>query len=74
MKAISRPLAEVVDRAIDLNDVARGDGFLFVRDGVGFAGRGVSARVPVDEAVSFLAAIDHDDRAGGVNGPIALGA
>ena len=31
--------------ALDLNDVARGDGFLFVRDGVGFAGRGVAARV-----------------------------
>ena len=32
-------------RALDLNDVARGDGFLFVRDGVGLAGRGVAARV-----------------------------
>ena len=31
------------------------DGYLFVRDGVGFAGRGVAARVPVDEAVEFLA-------------------
>ena len=31
---------------VDLNDVAAGDGYLFVRDGVGFAGRGVAARVP----------------------------
>lgn len=74
MRAVSRPLAEVVDRPVDLNDVARGDGYLFVRDGVGFAGRGVAARVPADEAVEFLAAVEHDDRAGGVNGPIALGA
>ena len=74
MRAVSRPLGEVIDRPVDLNDVARGDGYLFVRDGVGFAGRGVAARVPVDEAVDFLAAIEHDDRAGGVNGPIALGA
>ncbi|MEZ5298111.1 MAG: isochorismate synthase [Ilumatobacteraceae bacterium] len=74
MRAVSRPLDEVIDRPVDLNDVARNDGYLFVRDGVGFAGRGVAARVPVDEAVEFLAAIEHDDRAGGVNGPIALGA
>jgi menaquinone-specific isochorismate synthase len=68
---------------VDLNDVARGDGYLFVREGVGFAGRGVAARVPIDEAVEFLAAIEHDhenkdedkdeDKVGGI-GPIALGA
>lgn len=29
---------------VDLNDVARGDGFLFVRDGIGVAGRGVAHR------------------------------
>jgi isochorismate synthase len=59
---------------LDLNDVARGDGYLFVRERVGFAGRGVAARVPVDEAVAFLAAIEHDDEVGETNGPIALGA
>ena len=59
---------------LDLNDVARGDGYLFVREGVGFAGRGVAARVPIDEAVEFLAAIEHDDEVGETNGPIALGA
>ena len=42
VRAISRPL----DRDVDLNDIARGDGYLFVRDGVGVAGRGVAARVP----------------------------
>jgi isochorismate synthase len=81
VRAVSRPLDETVtafggtiDGTIDLNDVARSDGYLFVRDGVGFAGRGVAARVPVDDAVAFLAAIEHDDRAGGANGPIAIGA
>lgn len=59
---------------VDLNDVARGDGYLFVREGVGFAGRGVAARVPIDEVVEFLAAIEHDDAVGDTNGPIALGA
>lgn len=70
MRAVTTP----VEGDVDLNDVAGGDGYLFVRDGVGFAGRGVAARVPVDEAVGFLAAIEHDDRVGGTRGPIALGA
>ena len=70
LRAVTVPL----DTDLDLNDVARGDGYLFVRDGVGFAGRGVAARVPVDEAVAFLAAIDHEDRVGGTNGPVAMGA
>ena len=45
VRAVSRPL----DRDVDLNDIARGDGYLFVRDGVGVAGRGVAARVPIDD-------------------------
>ena len=68
MRAHTTPL----EHDVDLNDVARGDGHLFVRDGVGLAGRGVAARVPLDEAVRFLAAIDHTDDVGGVR-PIALG-
>ena len=39
-----------------------------------FAGRGVAARVPIDEAVEFLAAIEHEDEVGETTGPIALGA
>jgi menaquinone-specific isochorismate synthase len=70
VKAVTTPL----DGELDLNDVARGDGYLFVHEGVGFAGRGVAARVPVDDAVDFLASIEHEDRVGGANGPIALGA
>ena len=62
-----------LDTDLDLNDVARNSGCLFVRDGVGFAGRGEIARVPVDEAVGFLATIDHEDRVGDTPGPIALG-
>ncbi len=56
----------------DLNDVAGGEGFLFVRDGVGMAGRGVAARVPADRASAILAGIDHDDRVGG-GAPRAIG-
>jgi isochorismate synthase len=68
VRALSRPL----DRDVDLNDIARGDGYLFVRDGVGIAGRGVAARVSIDDVPRFLAAIDHDDQADGAR-PVALG-
>jgi menaquinone-specific isochorismate synthase len=57
---------------VDLNDVARGDGYLFVRDGVGIAGRGVAARVPLADVATTLAAITHVDEVGGVR-PLALG-
>jgi menaquinone-specific isochorismate synthase len=68
MRAHTRPLRDDVD----LNDVARGDGYLFVRDGVGIAGRGVAARVPLTDVPAALASIDHLDEVGGVH-PIALG-
>jgi menaquinone-specific isochorismate synthase len=57
---------------LDLNDVARGDGYLFVRDGVGIAGRGVAARVPLSDVPAALASIEHIDDVGGVH-PVALG-
>ncbi len=72
MKATTRLVSELTDSTPDLNDVAAGDGALFVRDGVGFAGRGVAARVPVDEAGDFLAAIEHDTALEGV-GPVGIG-
>lgn len=61
-----------LDVDLDLNDFAGGDGVLFVRDGVGVAGRGVAARVPADEAVAFLSSIDHHDHTGYAS-PIAVG-
>jgi menaquinone-specific isochorismate synthase len=70
VKAVTRPL----DRDVDLNAFARGDGFLFVRDGVGLAGRGIAARVPVGDADEALTAIDRDDAVGQPgSGPIAIG-
>jgi|JI10StandDraft_1071094.scaffolds.fasta_scaffold01884_28 isochorismate synthase len=72
MRAHTRPLAAVHDGDLDLNDVARGDGYLFVRDGVGIAGRGAAAHVPLADVAAVLAAIEHTDDVGGVH-PIALG-
>ena len=72
MRAHTRLLSAVHRGDLDLNDVARGDGYLFVRDGVGFAGRDVAARVPLSEVAAALAAIEHVDEVGGVH-PVALG-
>ncbi len=72
MKAITRPLSAYHDAAVDLNDIAGGDGVLFVRNAVGVAGRGVAATVPVDDAACFLAGLDHDSTVAGM-GPVALG-
>jgi isochorismate synthase len=66
-------VADEVTRALDLNDIARGDGYLFVRDGVGLAGRGVAGRVPFDEAPAALAAINHDDRTPFGASPVGIG-
>ena len=65
MRATTRPLSEVsstitVDQ-IDLNAIAGSDGMLFVRNGVGFATRGIAARVASHEAKEFLAKIQVDD-------------
>lgn len=70
LHAVTRPLTAEVD----LNDVAAGDGYLFVRDGVGLAARGVAARVPLADAPEVLAAIASDDPIGQAGcGPVALG-
>jgi menaquinone-specific isochorismate synthase len=74
MRAITRPLASFGIDGVDLNDVAAGDGLLFVRNAIGLAGRGEVARVDVDEASRFLAAIDHQRRDGADRGgPVAIG-
>src|SRR5687768_1631875 len=59
---------------VDLNDFAGGDGYLFVRDGVGIAGRGVAARVDADDAFEVLAQMDGEDHVGVAgSGPVAIG-
>ena len=71
MKAVTRRL----ERDVDLNGVARGDGYLFVREGVGLAGRGAARRGSVGEVLGVLGAIERDDAVGiPGTGPIAFGA
>jgi menaquinone-specific isochorismate synthase len=69
MKAITRPL----DRDVDLNAFARGDGYLFVRDGVGLAGRGVAARVQIGDVAELLGDIEGDAISQPGAGPVAVG-
>jgi menaquinone-specific isochorismate synthase len=52
------------DEAPDLLAFAGEDGWVFERDGVGLAVRGVAARLPVGDVDACLAAIDVDDEVG----------
>ena len=74
MKARSFPLSHITDREIDLNDFAGSSGFLFVREGVGFAAVGISARLNARDARELLKGIEHSpaDTPVGV-GPIMFG-
>lgn len=74
MRAVTRSLSHFTDKQLDLNNFARGDGYLFVRDGVGVAGRGVAARIEPNKIVEFLQNIAHENLSGISNvGPIAIG-
>lgn len=68
-----RATTQFFDAAVDLNDVAGGDGYLFVRDGVGFAGQGIAHSISADTAADFLRTIDHDNQTSLDVGPIAIG-
>ena len=68
-----RATTQFFDAAVDLNDVAGGDGYLFVRDGVGFAGQGIAHSISADTAADFLRTIDHDNQTSIDVGPIAIG-
>jgi menaquinone-specific isochorismate synthase len=60
LKIVVRPLKEFTDATLDLNDFCGSNGQLFVRDGVGVAGRGIAARVPSSEARTLLDSLDSD--------------
>ena len=61
------------DASIDLNDIAGSDGFLFVRNGIGYAGRGVAQRVVMSQVEQVLRDIDHQNTTGIDVSPIAFG-
>ena len=61
------------DASVDLNDIAGSDGFLFVRNGIGYAGRGVAQRVAMSQVEQVLRDIDHQNTTGIDVSPIAFG-
>jgi len=61
------------DSSVDLNDVAGSDGFLFVRSGVGYAARGVAARITFSEVQNTLLAVQHFNHTDMDVTPIAMG-
>ena len=61
------------DSSVDLNDVAGNDGYLFVRSGVGYAARGIAARIAFSEVQETLSAIQHQNHTNLNVGPIAMG-
>jgi menaquinone-specific isochorismate synthase len=69
MRATSFPLSQISSVDVDLNDIAGATGYLFVRDGIGFAGHGISARTTARDARNVLEAIDCSP----VSVPIGVG-
>jgi menaquinone-specific isochorismate synthase len=64
MRAVTRPLPD--SATLDLTDFAGSDGYLFVREGSGLAGRGIAARADQHEIAHLLRSIEHDDQVGGI--------
>ncbi|MFM7820622.1 MAG: isochorismate synthase MenF [Actinomycetota bacterium] len=74
MRSTTRLLSSVTDRPIDLNEFAGSEGFLFVKDGVGVAGRGVAIRARRDQVEKVLREITDDNSSAIVDsGPVAMG-
>lgn len=61
LKFTTRPLRDFTDEPCDLNDVAASDGVLFVRNGVGFAGRGIALRGKASDVRKALIGASTDD-------------
>ena len=74
MKARSFPLSQITSKTVDLNDFAGGDGLLFVRDGVGFASRGIRARGNARQIQQMLDNIEYEQSTYPIGvGPIMFG-
>ncbi len=68
-----RATTHLLPQPVDLNDVAGSDGLLFVRNGVGYAGRGIALRIPAERCQDVLSSISHENTTGLNVGPIAMG-
>jgi isochorismate synthase len=62
-----------VAETFDLNNVCQGDGFLFVKDGIGHAGRGVYFSGTSHQVLARLASANKSEREGRSEIPITFG-
>ena len=62
-----------LEENLDLNNICRGDGFLFVKDGVGHAGRGVFFSGTSDNVFAQLSDAERTPDSHGLGTPIAFG-
>ena len=66
-----------VETPFDLNNVCGGNGFLFVRDGVGFAAQGISSKADDVATRELLSSSQHSGHQSNIDiadiGPIAFG-
>lgn len=75
LRAVTRPIDPRPGVPSDLLDELGPDGFAWLQGDAGFVTSGIATRISVDDAVSVLAEIDHDDAVGASgSGPIAVGA
>jgi isochorismate synthase len=68
VRATTRPF----ERDDSLEDLAGSSGVLLTSGSTGLAGHGVALRVDIDQTVTVLAGIDHDDGGSGLT-PLAVG-
>jgi len=74
LRSVSFDLADGAAASASLVDLAGADGYLFARERRGLAAWGQVGIVSIDEAVTRLDEIDHEDLSSGCPGPLALGA
>ena len=62
-----------IDESFDLNNICRGDGHLFVRDGIGHAGRGIHRIGTADDILEELSCARHVGNGPPCARPLAFG-
>ena len=74
MQAITKLVSELASHDIDFNEFVRSDGYLFVHNNSGVAGRGIAMRGDSRTIQQALSGIDHKNTSGIAQaGPIAIG-
>ena len=74
MQAITKLVADLTDNPVDLNEFVGPDGYLFARNGLGVAGRGVAMRGDSRTIQQALKTLNHKNSTDIAHaGPVAIG-